>query len=91
MKRIVNSSKKFLLMIVKANDLDKSDAFGGCDLEQKGDLVKVVSDYDILFQEPKGIPPKREIEHEIYLQQDAPLPNIGMYRLSALENAEIKK
>eukprot|EP00253_Pinus_taeda_P029217 PITA_29217 len=25
------------------------------------------------------------------LQQDAPLPNIGMYRLSALENAEIKK
>ena len=25
------------------------------------------------------------------MQQDAPLPNIGMYRLSALENAEIKK
>jgi hypothetical protein len=29
--------------------------------------------------------------HEINLQQDAPLPNIGMYMLSALENAEIKK
>ena len=25
------------------------------------------------------------------MQQDAPLPNIGMYRLSALENVEIKK
>ena len=29
--------------------------------------------------------------HDINLQQDAPLPNIGMYRLSILENAEIKK
>lgn len=44
-----------------------------------------------MFQEPKGLPPKREIAHEIYLQQDAPLPNIGMYKLSALENGEIKK
>ena len=91
MKRIVNSSKQFLLMIVKAKDIDKSDAFQGYNPKQKVDLVKVVSDYDILFQEPKGLPPKREIEHEIYLQQDAPLPNIGMYKLSALENVGIKK
>ena len=27
----------------------------------------------------------------LFWQQDVPLPNIGMYRLSALENAEIKK
>lgn len=27
MKRIVNSSKQYLLMIVKAKDIDKSDAF----------------------------------------------------------------
>ena len=47
--------------------------------------------YDILFQEPKGLPPKKEIVHYIILQQDVPLPNIGMYRLSTLENAEIKK
>ena len=78
MKRIINSSKQFLLMIVKAKDLDKSDAFQGCNPKQKADLVKVVSDYDILFQEPKGLPPKRQIEHEIYLQPNAPLPNIGM-------------
>ena len=32
-----------------------------------------------------------EILHDINLQQDDPLPNIRMYRLSALENAEIKK
>jgi len=39
----------------------------------------------------KGIPPKKEIVHDIILQQDAPLPNIGMYSLSTLENAKIKK
>ena len=67
MKRIVNSSKQFLLMIVKEKDIDKSDAFQGFNPKQKADLVKVVSDYDILFQDPKGLPPKREIKHEIYL------------------------
>ena len=54
-------------------------------------MVKVVSAYDDLFQEPEGLPPKREIQHEIQLQQDAPLPNIIMYRLSVLQNEEIKK
>eukprot|EP00253_Pinus_taeda_P028570 PITA_28570 len=70
---------------------DKTNVFEGCDAKQKADLEKVVSEYDILFQEPKGLPPKREIVHDIHLQQDAPLPNIGMYRLSVLENAKIKK
>jgi len=91
LKRIVNSSKQFLLMVVKAKDLEKSNAFEGCDSRQKVDLVKFVSQYDVLFQEPKGLLPKWEIVHDIYLQQDAPLPNIGMYMLSSLENAEIKK
>jgi hypothetical protein len=39
----------------------------------------------------KGLPPKRGIQHEIQLQQDSPLPNIGMYRMSLMENDEIKK
>eukprot|EP00253_Pinus_taeda_P024739 PITA_24739 len=70
---------------------DKTNVFEGCDAKQQADLEKVVSEYDILFQEPKGLPPKKEIVHDINLQQDAPLPNIEMYRLSALENAKIKK
>ena len=37
------------------------------------------------------MPPKREVEHEIYLQQDAPLLKIGMYRSSVIKNVEIKK
>jgi len=91
MKIFVNSGKQFLLMIVKEKDIDKFDAFHGCNPKRKVDIVKVVSDYDILFQEPKRLPPKLEIEHDIYLQQYAPVPDIGMYKLSSLENAKIKK
>ena len=44
-----------------------------------------------MIHEPTGLPPKREIQHEIQLQQDCPLPNISMYRMSIMENAEIKR
>ena len=44
-----------------------------------------------MFQEPTSLPPKREIQHEIQLHQDCPLPNIGMYHMSIMENAEIKR
>jgi len=43
-----------------------------------------------MFQEPKGLPPKRGIQHEIHLQKDTTLPNIGMYIMSILENEKIK-
>ena len=87
MKTMVNVSKNFVLMIVKGKDVEQTESFKGCDPKLKNDLTKVVSDYDILFQEPKGLPPKREIQHEIHLQKDAHVPNIGMYRYSVIENA----
>ena len=37
------------------------------------------------------MPPKREIQHEIQLQQDCPLPNINMYHMLIMENAKIKR
>ena len=88
-KRMINSCKQFLLMVVKEKKPDKTNVFEGCNAQLY--LESVVSEYDILSQEPKGLPPKNEIVHDIILQQDAPLPNIGMYKLSALENVEIKK
>jgi hypothetical protein len=91
MKIIVNVSKRYLLMVVKAKDTVGIDTFKDCDTKLKDDLVRIVSNYDEIFQVPKVLPPKRQVEHEIQLQQDVPLPNIGMYRLSVLENSEIKK
>jgi hypothetical protein len=91
MKRIVNVSKRYLLMVAKAKDTVGIDTFKDCDTKLKDALAIIVSNYDEIFQVLKGLPPKRQVEHEIQLQQDVPLPNIGMYRLLVLENAEIKK
>jgi len=73
-------------MVVKEKKTDKTNVFEGCNFDQQADIEKIVSKYDVLFQEPQGMPPKKRIVHDIILQQDVPLPNIGMYRLYALEN-----
>ena len=54
-------------------------------------MIDVISNYDEVFQEPKGFPSKRDIQHEIQLHQDVSLPKIGMYMMYVLENEEIKK
>ena len=59
MKRLINSSKRFVLMVVKARDKDSSDAFKGCDHKLKNGLVEIIDSFDELFKEPKGFPPKR--------------------------------
>jgi hypothetical protein len=91
MKRLVNASKNFVLLMIKPKNDVKNEAFQGCDTKLKSNLFEVVNQYDDMFKEPKGLPPRRGIQHEIQLQQDCPLPNIGMYRMSVTENDEIKK
>jgi hypothetical protein len=91
MKRLVNASKNFVLLMIKPKDNVEKESFQGCDANLKSDLYEVVNQYDEMFQEPKGLPPKKGIQHEIQLQQDRPLPNIGVYMMSVMENAEIKK
>eukprot|EP00253_Pinus_taeda_P009349 PITA_09349 len=91
MKILVNSSKTCMLMVVREKEAEFVDAFQGCDGKHKQELMELISDYNELFQEPKGLPLKREIQHEIHLLHDAPLPNIGVYRMSAIEMEEIKR
>jgi hypothetical protein len=91
MKRLVNASKNFVLLMIKPKDNVEKETFQGCDEKLKSDLYEVVNQYDKMFQEPKGLPPKMGIQHEIQLQQDCPLPKIDMYGMSVMENAEIKK
>ena len=78
-------------MMVKMKNEEISKSFEGCDPKQKYKLIEIISEYDDLFQDLKGLPPKREIQHEIHLQQDVPLSNIAMYRMSVMQNEEIKK
>ena len=77
--------------MVNMKNYEISKSFEGCDPKHKSELIEIISEYDDLFQDPKGLPPKREIQHERHLQQDLPLPNIAMYRMSIMQNEEIKK
>jgi hypothetical protein len=91
MKRLVSASKYFFLMIVKQKEEDITNALASCDTNHKYELINIISNYDELFQEPIEFPPKREVEHETYLQQETPISNVGMFRSSVIKNAEIKK
>ena len=51
-------------MIKQKNDLEH-ESFAGCDVKLNAELVDVVNEHGDMFQEPKGFPPKREIQHEI--------------------------
>jgi hypothetical protein len=91
MKRLINTNKRYVLMVLREKDVETSNAFQGCDPSHKKELIDIASKYDYIFQELDGLPLKREIQHEIHLQQDSPLPNVGMYRISVVEMTEIKK
>jgi hypothetical protein len=80
MKRLVSASETFFLMIVKQKEEDITGSLSGFYPDHNKELVKIISNYDELFQEPTRLPPKREVEHEFFLQQVSPLPNIVMYR-----------
>ena len=82
----MNSSKSFVLLMVKPKVDVNHESFENCDSKLKSYLYDVVDAHHDMFQEPTGSPPKREIQHEIQLQQDFPLPNIAMYRMSIMEN-----
>ena len=88
---MVNSSKNFVLLMIKPKVDINHESFEGCDPKLRSYLYDVVNGHHEMFQEPTELPPKREIQHEIQLQQDYPLPNIGMYCMSIMDNAEIKR
>ena len=77
--------------MIKPKDDVNHESFEGFDPNLQSDLYDVVDSHHEMFKEPTGLPPKRQIQHEIKMQQDCPLPNIDMYRMSITENAEIKR
>ena len=67
MKRLLNASKKFVLLVIKKKNYIDYEYFEGCDDKLKSNLFDVVSKHGEMFQEPKGLPSKRGIQHEIQL------------------------
>jgi hypothetical protein len=52
MKRLINTNKRCVLMVVREKDVGTSDSFQGCDPSHKKELIYIVSNYDEIFQEP---------------------------------------
>jgi len=67
MKRLIDSSKGYILMVVREEDVETYEDFQHCDPTHKKALYEIVSNYNGLFQEPSGLPPKHEIQHDIHL------------------------
>lgn len=77
--------------MIKHKDVEEYEAFQGCDVKLKHDLVEVVNTCDKMFQEFDMLHSKRGKQHEVQLQQDASLLNISMNKMPVLENERIKK
>jgi hypothetical protein len=63
----------------------------GCNKEHRHELEELLKEYRGVFQEHKGIPPKRDLDHGIKLFPSSPLLNIGLYKQSIREEKEVKK
>ena len=64
-------------MVVKETKPDKTNIFEGCNAKDQANIEKIVSEYDVLFQETKGLPPKKGIVHDIILQKDVDFLTLG--------------
>jgi hypothetical protein len=75
---------KYVLLFRRENQsseesLKVKTSLEGCTKEKKNDLEELIKAYKGVFHEPKGIPPKREVEHGIQLFPNSPLLNIRLY------------
>jgi hypothetical protein len=82
MKRLVNVSKKIVLLMIKPKENDEEEVLKGCDAKLQSDLYEVDNENVEMFREPRGLPPKMGIQHEILLQQGGPLLEFDMFRMS---------
>jgi len=67
------------------------ESLEGCMKEKKQKLEELLQVYRGVFHEPKGLQPKRELEHEIQFLTNSPLQNIGLYILVVLEEDRVNK
>ena len=57
MKRLINSNKGCMIMVMREKDVETSEDFQGCDATHKKELYEIVSKHDGIFQESSSFPP----------------------------------
>lgn len=80
MKRLIIASKRFVLVMLRSPREENAAKMKVLQavISIKGEIQTCFQEFQVFFKEPKGLPPKREVKHEIQLQHDGPLPNIGL-------------
>jgi hypothetical protein len=69
-KKLISSSKKYGLLFLRENQFGEESlkvkiSLEGCTKEKKHELEELIKAYKGVFQEPKGLPPTREVEKKI--------------------------
>jgi hypothetical protein len=49
MKRLINTNKRYVLMVIRDKDVGTSNTFQGCDPFHKNELIDIFSKYDDIF------------------------------------------
>ena len=99
-KSLQKNSKNHVLVMV--NGIDKNHRESESKIEELNDdeefiqdskLKELVSNYNDIFPKelPKELPPRRKVEHEIRLENNSKPPSRAPYRLSFIEQEELKK
>ena len=70
---------------------DKDDGGGPADAAKAATVDRLLRKYTGVFAVPKGLPPEREIDHRIDLEEGATPPSRPTYRMSPVELDELKK
>lgn len=97
----MNESKKFFLVMVQSSSKKiiswttstlyfDARKITPTSLELGDKVQSLIQNFQEVFVVLKGLPPRRQIDHEIHLLPNAPLLNIGLFRQSIMECEEIK-
>jgi hypothetical protein len=94
-RKIISQTEKFVFFVIRSQNKRKittTSRVSAADLStQQKKVDKVMEEYSDIFSSPTGVPLHCQVKHPIDRTPSALLPNGPTYRLSLLENEEIKQ
>ena len=94
-KKLINHAQKFTLIMIKPQHSRKSVAMSRLTDQQSSwkqqHIHNILGEYQNIFQATSGVPLHCQVKHSIELVPSSLLPNAYVYRISILENEEIRR
>lgn len=59
--------------------------------DNSGEIEQILEKFAIVFKEPRGLPPSREVDHKIPFKIRVDLVNVRPHRYSRLQKDDIEK